>query len=57
MIYYYAKIHRGETRLFVQTPNQKEVTNKLKAIPYVIYRINKKKRSSEIALKILNATQ
>ncbi|MCE2895540.1 MAG: site-specific integrase [Flammeovirgaceae bacterium] len=32
MIYYYAKIHRGEKRLFVQTPNQKEVTNKLKAI-------------------------
>lgn len=32
MIYYYAKIHRGEKRLFVQTPNQKEITNKLKTI-------------------------
>ncbi|MFM9837018.1 MAG: tyrosine-type recombinase/integrase [Cyclobacteriaceae bacterium] len=32
MIYYYAKVHRGEKRLFVQTPNEKEITDKLKSI-------------------------
>lgn len=31
-MHYYAKIHRGEKRLFVQTPNQKEITAKLRAI-------------------------
>jgi integrase/recombinase XerD len=32
MIYYYAKIHRGEKRLFIQTPNKREITEKLKGI-------------------------
>jgi integrase/recombinase XerD len=32
MIYYYAKMHRGEKRLFVQTPNQRAITEKLKSI-------------------------
>ncbi len=31
-MHYYAKIHRGEKRLFVQTPNQKEITTKLRAV-------------------------
>jgi integrase/recombinase XerD len=32
MVYYYAKVHRGEKRLFIQTPNEKEITDKLKGI-------------------------
>lgn len=32
MIYYYSKVHRGEKRLFVQTPNEREITQKLRSI-------------------------
>jgi site-specific recombinase XerD len=31
-MHYYAKIHRGEKRLFLQTPNDKSITNKLRLI-------------------------
>lgn len=32
MIYYYTKMHRGEQRLFIQTPNKREITLKLRSI-------------------------
>lgn len=32
MIYYYSKVHRGEKRLFIQTPNEREITQKLRSI-------------------------